>query len=176
MGSHLRCGYGGDPGHWVHGDKPPGTWASRAARHAMHHGTPARHVARRERPRRWVRPRRWAPLAPGEGAWGCGGGRRWLSPKQDVPLGAGDALRQPFAECPRLLHRPREEEEGCAGERRAKGGTRAPAPARRQGGHRDGDRMGHGFGVAVRWWQPVTPARTPGWGCPRARQASKVKV
>lgn len=69
-----------------------------------------------------------------------------MSPKQDVPLGAGDALRQPFAECPRLLHRPREEEEGRAGERRAKGGTRAPAPARRQGGHRDGDGTGHGKG------------------------------
>lgn len=67
------------------------------------------------------------------GPWGRGGGGRWLSPKQDVPLGAGDALRQPFAECPRLLHRPREEEEGRALGSVAPRAAQGRRPAGREG-------------------------------------------
>lgn len=71
-----------------------------------------------------------------------------MSPKQDVPLGAGDALRQPFAECPRLLHHPREEEEegqalGSAAPRAAQGRRRRPAG-------REGAGDGMGCGGVVR--------------------------
>lgn len=118
-----------------------------------HHRKPWWDHGRRGKP---VTPASWAlgaSLELGEaaldalGPWGRGG---WLSPKQDVPLGVGDALRQPFAECPRLLHRPREEEEGrealgSAAPRAAQG--RRCRPAGREGA---GDGMGCGGSPALR--------------------------
>ena len=131
----TRCTAGGHPGHGCRGD--PGD--------AVHRGKPHWGHGRRGQPgtpcitgRRAGTPGVGSvagagrgggtgrPCPPGKG-WGWG----WLSPKQDVPLGAGDALRQPFAECPRLLHRPREEEEGRApgsvAPRAAQGRRRRPA-------------------------------------------------
>lgn len=174
-GSPPGHGCHGDPSHRAHRGKAPGMRVSRGTgtHHAPWEGTrdtgvmgapgtrsivgspprdmgvvgslsrhASRHAGRRERPRCWVRRRRWTPLAPGEGVEGGW----WLSPKQDVPLGAGDALRQPFAELSPIASSPKGGGgRPGAGERRTKGGTRAPAPARRQGGRRgrDGVRGSH---------------------------------
>ena len=108
---------------------------------------PSRHARRPSgASQRWVR-----PCAFGAGARGAA-----VSPKQDVPL--GDALRQPFAERPRLLHRPGEEEEGCAGERP----PRAAQGRRRRPAGREGSRVGWGWGGL--------------WGCCHASEVGTVAV
>jgi len=189
-GGHPGPGCHGDPGDAVHCRWAPRTWvswgprrrgapweaplgtrASRAARHAMHHGTPGRHAGRWERRRCWARRRHWTPLSPGEGVGGGGG----CHPNRMSLWERVTRSVSPLPSVPDCF---------IAQGRRRKAGRRG---ASRQGRHkgagagpRAGRVLGTGCGGAARCGDggdnAITPTASAGTGCPHAKRTPKARV